>query len=114
MVYFWFNDFCTFISHIGVCGRKPAGTRIVGGEEAPRNSWPWQLSLKVKGSHNCGATLITSEWAITAAHCVAGSNNPRDYKLAAGTDSKMICISFHLWKAVEGYSPITAVVFEPD
>ncbi|XP_031561881.1 elastase-1-like [Actinia tenebrosa] len=65
------------------CGRKP-GMRIVGGEQATPNSWPWQLSLKFRGGHNCGATLLTPTWAITAAHCVARSNNPRDYTLSAG------------------------------
>ena len=45
-------------------------TRIVGGIEAAPYSWPWQLSLKVNGKHTCGASLVSSDWVITAAHCV--------------------------------------------
>ena len=43
----------------------------MGGQTALPNSWPWQLSLREKGGkHYCGASLISSEWAVTAAHCV--------------------------------------------
>lgn len=53
------------------CGKRPAGARIMGGQTAAPNSWPWQLSLREKGGkHYCGASLISSEWAVTAAHCV--------------------------------------------
>lgn len=50
--------------------------RIVGGEEASPNSWPWQVSIQAKKpvgfyrrSHICGGTLINKEWVLSAAHC---------------------------------------------
>ncbi|XP_048587764.1 chymotrypsinogen B isoform X2 [Nematostella vectensis] len=69
---------------MATCGQRPvSGTRIVGGEEAVPHSWPWQLSLQMFGMHNCGASLITPQWAVTAAHCV--QNNYWYYSLQAGS-----------------------------
>ncbi|XP_078381475.1 transmembrane protease serine 9-like [Oculina patagonica] len=65
------------------CGQRP-GVRIVGGSTATPNSWPWQLSLRVRNGHTCGASLINPKWAITAAHCVRSINDPHEYSLVAG------------------------------
>ena len=64
-------------------GRSPlwkgrdASVQIVGGVDAPRGGYPWQLSLErcrsTGCSHSCGAVLISPTWALTAAHCVSSS-----------------------------------------
>lgn len=46
--------------------------RIVGGSAVEITSYPWQLSLRRSSSHSCGASIISSTWALTAAHCVQG------------------------------------------
>uniref|UniRef100_A0A671YH17 Peptidase S1 domain-containing protein n=1 Tax=Sparus aurata TaxID=8175 RepID=A0A671YH17_SPAAU len=52
-----------------LCGITPLNTRIVGGEDAPAGSWPWQVSLQRFGGHVCGGSLINREWVMSAAHC---------------------------------------------
>lgn len=46
--------------------------RIVGGDLAEQNEFPWMVALSRKGKFYCGATLITQRHLLTAAHCVEG------------------------------------------
>ena len=42
--------------------------RIIGGRESEPNSWPWQVYI-TDGRYACGASLISKQWLVTAAHC---------------------------------------------
>ncbi len=61
------------------CGCSTSSTtvtaRIVGGEAAPDHAWGWAVSFRLYGKHRCGASLLTSDSAVTAAHCVYGILN---------------------------------------
>uniref|UniRef100_A0A3B3TGK2 Si:dkey-32n7.7 n=1 Tax=Paramormyrops kingsleyae TaxID=1676925 RepID=A0A3B3TGK2_9TELE len=70
---FMFSSLPAHLSPLPVCGQAPLNTKIVGGEDAPPGSWPWQASLKQNGSHICGGSLINSIWVVTAAHCIGSS-----------------------------------------
>lgn len=43
--------------------------RIVGGVNSVEGEWPWQVSLHFSGNLYCGASVLSSDWLISAAHC---------------------------------------------
>ncbi|XP_006873845.1 PREDICTED: transmembrane protease serine 11G-like [Chrysochloris asiatica] len=59
--------------------------RITPGDEAGKASWPWQASLQIGGIHFCGASLISKEWLVTAAHCFDNNKNPKLWMVSFGT-----------------------------
>lgn len=65
-----------------VCGRQNIRTRIINGQEAQRDRYPWMVSLLIGqggGSYSsCGGSIITDRHILTAAHCVAGNPRPDD------------------------------------
>lgn len=56
----WYDDHPTIAS------------RIVGGMDAADIQAPFQGSLQMNKKHVCGCVVITSEWLLTAGHCIAG------------------------------------------
>merc|ERR1719158_2502458 len=61
------------------CGKKTTDpTRIIGGQDAGVNEYPWMVSLLlfrdkinfIKTTSVCGGSLVASQWVLTAAHCV--------------------------------------------
>jgi len=74
------------------CGKRVAtSSRVVNGEDATPNSWPWQISLRYRNypyhnayGHYCGGSLIENDWVLTAAHCVARNPDPTAWKVIVG------------------------------
>ncbi|OCT61943.1 serine protease 27 [Xenopus laevis] len=57
------------------CG-KPVivNSRIVGGQNTKKGQNPWQVILWIPGKVQCGGTLISSNFVVTAAKCVERVN----------------------------------------
>ncbi|XP_039268389.2 enteropeptidase-like [Styela clava] len=94
------------------CG-KPAvesKLKIVGGRTASKYAWPWMVQIESESIfHICGATLVCSNWVITAAHCFLNIDstaldlNPRRYIVNVGK----------YWKNDQGDGR-KVQIFEPD
>nr|XP_057937223.1 neurotrypsin isoform X1 [Doryrhamphus excisus] len=76
-----------------VCGLRLIHTRqrrVIGGENSLRGGWPWQASIRLRGSRGdgrlvCGATLIDTCWVLTSAHCFKRyGNSTKQYKVRVG------------------------------
>ncbi|KAL6429922.1 hypothetical protein ACFW04_007639 [Cataglyphis niger] len=54
--------------HLGF--RLPILPQIVGGSEAPKNGYPFIVSMQQYGSHFCAGSIINEQWIVTAGHCI--------------------------------------------
>ncbi|XP_022102679.1 uncharacterized protein LOC110985743 isoform X5 [Acanthaster planci] len=57
------------------CGTRPAFSakrrkRIVNGVLSSDGQWPWQVAVEYRGRYRCGGVVITTDWVMTAAHCM--------------------------------------------
>ncbi|VDI67708.1 Hypothetical predicted protein [Mytilus galloprovincialis] len=65
-------------------------SRIVNGQEAEPNEFPWQVSLQywseanLRYSHICGAVVLNETHILTAAHCVEHDPTVSKYDIVAG------------------------------
>ncbi|XP_017129832.1 serine protease SP24D [Drosophila elegans] len=74
MIPFW--SFLLVLCASGIVGQVHAvEPRIVGGTQAKEGQFPHQISLRRRGSHICGGSILSSNYVVTAAHCVKQGKN---------------------------------------
>jgi len=72
----------------GVPAVKPdTSSKIVGGKDAIPYSWPWQVALFKGDRQWCGGSLLSNQWVMLAAHCIA-DRIPSGYKVKLGVFNK--------------------------
>lgn len=89
-----FVVFALFVAlSCGAENRLSDDTRIVGGRDTSIEEYPWQITLRRKGSpeltfkHSCGGSVLNERVVLTAAHCII-NRNPKEYVVVAGTSHK--------------------------
>lgn len=86
--------FLTFLSVLfGLALSFPhVDTYIFGGKRAAKNQFPFLVSLqvKIKGKyeHNCGASILSDRFLLTAGHCRLLGSYANDYQIAVGLHMK--------------------------
>lgn len=61
---------CNSSASCGCSANSATLTRIVGGETANANTWGWIVSILITGNSQCGGSILSSTWVLTAAHCI--------------------------------------------
>lgn len=54
-------------------GLKETLSKIIGGADADISEFPWQ-AFYISGNNLCGASIISENWVVTAAHCTKNSS----------------------------------------
>ncbi|XP_022430188.1 enteropeptidase isoform X1 [Delphinapterus leucas] len=71
------------------CGKKlvaqEVSPKIVGGKNSREGAWPWIVAVYYNDQLLCGASLVSRDWLVSAAHCVYGRNlEPSKWKAVLG------------------------------
>ena len=68
-----------------------SGDYIIGGNSVSIANFPYQVSLRVGGSHTCSGAIISSRHVVTAAHCIlCCARAPySDFTVVTGTSNRL-------------------------
>ena len=90
------------------CGLGGSDDRIIGGSYVPAGLYPWVSSLQLGWSyHYCGGALISADYVLTAAHCVAWGREVLQTRVRLGGDRYGVMRRVHKIKIHAGYDDQT-------
>jgi len=69
--------------YCGLAKRRPT-SKIAGGPQTGVSEYPWQVWL----NRQCGGSLISDQWVLTAAHCVDKGTKESDVTIHLGEHDK--------------------------
>lgn len=69
-IHFGVFSILNFLNFFPECGTTNEEIRIVGGRPTGVNQFPWVARLVYNGQFHCGASLVSEDYVVTAAHCV--------------------------------------------
>ncbi|XP_062069145.1 serine protease 55 [Lepus europaeus] len=91
------------------CGVRPVfeqgaqHSRIIAGTEAEVGEFPWQVSIQ-SGTHYCGGSILSSQWILTAAHCVSS-------EMLVVTDLKIVMGTNDLTSSSREERSVTSIIY---
>ncbi|XP_038260706.1 serine protease 27-like [Dermochelys coriacea] len=85
---------------------EPVFSHIIGGQDAQKGRWPWQVSVQKYGDHICGGSLISAQWVVSAAHCFNPSLPDSVYRMHLG--------EYQLSNPTGSSYPVHCIVIHPD
>lgn len=60
------------------------------GQEANINDFPYMIAMILSGSFRCGASIISTTWSLSAAHCLTpGAHNPANIQYRSGSANRL-------------------------
>ncbi|XP_077325130.1 ovochymase-1 isoform X2 [Lithobates pipiens] len=76
------------------CGMAPLSARwllnrVIGGEEACPNCWPWNVELMFQENFLCSGVILSANWVLTVAHCLL-SPDPSLYVIIGGIHDRFL------------------------
>ncbi|XP_074836916.1 kallikrein-15-like [Carettochelys insculpta] len=80
----------------------PQASMQLRGQPCQPHSQPWQAAIFDRSRYNCGATLISNTWVLTAAHCHTGAIHVRLGKH-----------SLYTHESTEQYKAVSKIITHP-